>query len=480
MAFMKYAKALVAHPQVSGKEWSKVRKASKRADLNPNLIEQASKILGGPFDPRKYLLTHVTIVASVDTEIVPGARTGLILEHGKRINRKYPDYRVTKETESLINSNWDCFPRGGLLKSYRTFIGGANYQEHVQVAELAKGKIIDAVPRDVGHSVYIDILVATHRKHTELIKDILSGRMGTLSMGCCTSSTTCTKCGHVAADETELCEDIRFLKGNTFYDEHGNPHKVAEICGHDSLEDGGVVFIEASWVATPAFTGAVLRNVLEPKDVTPEMLKHAQKVLSMPPRKWLSDSGIRKAANSAFAQDEGWGDDGGGEAPPETDSPSPESDDPFKSLEDDVQKMVLDRVKKKLKDKLNPADPALNGELATTAPNDNIVKQAALVYDVSVRAIAKTASNDADCLNKVAKLNESMGIIIPLDIYRTALKVGSMGKSSRSDREVIETCRVVLGRMPSKTEAAALVRLGKILSLVEGTSSTGIRRMQQE
>ena len=142
--------------------------------------------------------------------------------------------------------------------------------------------------------------------------------------------------------------------------------------------------------------------------------------------------------------------------------------------------MVLDRVKKKLKDKLNPADPALNGELATTAPNDNIVKQAALVYDVSVRAIAKTASNDADCLNKVAKLNESMGIIIPLDIYRTALKVGSMGKSSRSDREVIETCRVVLGRMPSKTEAAALVRLGKILSLVEGTSSTGIRRMQQE
>jgi len=108
MAFMKYAKALVAHPQVSGKEWGKVRKASKRADLNPNLIEQASKILGGPFDPRKYLLTHVTIVASVDTEIVPGARTGLILEHGKRINRKYPDYRVTKETESLINSNWDC------------------------------------------------------------------------------------------------------------------------------------------------------------------------------------------------------------------------------------------------------------------------------------------------------------------------------------------------------------------------------------
>lgn len=144
----------------------------------------------------------------------------------------------------------DSWDRDVLLKSYRTFIGSHNFVEHVQVEDLSKGRIIDAVARDIGDSVYIDILVATDRKHTDLVKAIESGQMNSMSMGCTVDFTQCTKCGNVAVDETEMCKHIRYEKGNTFFDEKGQQHRVAELCGHKTVDGGGVTFIEASWVAT--------------------------------------------------------------------------------------------------------------------------------------------------------------------------------------------------------------------------------------
>ena len=68
MAFMKYASALVVSPETTQTGWGKVRTASgKRA----NLVNQAEKIFGSKFNPDDYLLTHCTIVASVDTDEAP-------------------------------------------------------------------------------------------------------------------------------------------------------------------------------------------------------------------------------------------------------------------------------------------------------------------------------------------------------------------------------------------------------------------------
>lgn len=62
-----------------------------------------------------------------------------------------------------------------------------------QVPELSKGKILDAVIRPVVYTgkngakskvLYVDILVATHRRHGDLISRIESGELNTLSMGC--------------------------------------------------------------------------------------------------------------------------------------------------------------------------------------------------------------------------------------------------------------------------------------------------------
>jgi hypothetical protein len=252
MAFLKTAQARVVSPQVSKTEWGNIRTAAKVAqqvgNLSGNLIERATEMFGTDFDPAKYLLTHATIVASVDVYEPTGVKIGSVLEDGFRVNRKYADYRITPETDKLINHNYDSWSRNVLLASYSTFIGGQNFQEHIQLEELSKGRIIDAVARDIGESVYIDILIATDRKHKDLVAAIENGKMSTLSMGCVTDGTICTKCGHWAADETELCPDIKYAKGNTFFDEQGRMHRVAELCFPPStrvvLADGSRQAIE--------------------------------------------------------------------------------------------------------------------------------------------------------------------------------------------------------------------------------------------
>jgi len=168
--------------------------------------------------------------------------------------------------------------------------------EHVQIEEQSKGRIIDAAARDIGDSIYVDILIATDRRHASLIRDIESGRMGTMSMGCSVTETQCTKCGNVAADETEMCEHIKYAKGNYEYDSHGNKYRVAELCGHTTLDPtGGVTFIEASWVAVPAFQGAVMRNVLEPEVINVNTRSQMRDILASPPKEW-TDDGMAKAA----------------------------------------------------------------------------------------------------------------------------------------------------------------------------------------
>ncbi len=189
MAMMRYAKAIVQHPSITGRGWNRVRTAATTKSLSANISEQAESILGEPLDLTKYLLTHVTIVASVDTEEVPGVETGLIQEGTRQINRLYRDFRITPETEKYANGNNDGFERRVLLKSYPTFRGGQNYLEHHQVLEHSKGRILDVVARDLGDTVYVDILVATARSNTELVADIVSQRLTTLSMGCFMSGT---------------------------------------------------------------------------------------------------------------------------------------------------------------------------------------------------------------------------------------------------------------------------------------------------
>ena len=483
MAMLKFAKATIIQPHVTSKGWAQVRTAAKAAaEVPENLITRASEIFGQPFNPKDYLLTHVTIVASVDTFEPPNTKLGSVTEGGFRVNRKYGNYRVKLGCDKYINNNLDCWDRDVLLKSHKTFIGGHNFVEHVQVEALSKGRIIDAVARDLGDTVYVDILIATDRKHADLCTAIETGKMSTLSMGCTVDGTICTKCGHWAADETEMCPHIKYEKGNTFFDEQGRQHRVAELCGHASLEPtGGVQFVEGSWVGTPAFTGAVLRNIIE---VSPDTVvaKQAAAILAQPPSEW-SPATYRKAATLAttflagWGGDEGGGDEGGDAAPAEK-APAAAPKGPFDDLEQEITDHLKERVRKKLKKDMDEAnaDEAVSHDTPSST-NEGLVKEGARfamdelvadrsqrhVYGATLSFVCRSASSDADLMNRVALLNAEYGVSIPVPLYRAALRLGSLG-GYNSSSQFLRACQAVLGTTPTSAEVKTLIRLGKLIS----------------
>lgn len=277
MAFIKKGFVMVSSLVRSPEDWFEAFEP-----FHPHAItsKTASRIIEG-YSPDEYLLSHNTIIASVDVD-------GEI------------DHLVTPETQSFINDNVDCWERGVIANDWRTFIGAENYLEHVQIPSLSKGKVIDAALRDVGDSLYTDILVATSRKHSGLIRRIESGELNAMSMGCICDYTICTKCGNKAVDEVQLCNCVRYAKGDSFIGPDGHKRKIGELCGHRD-DPGSVRFIEASWVANPAFRGAVTRNLL----TVPELAQKAAATRFFVPSSLLiPEGGLPKAAHVKRAEDE--------------------------------------------------------------------------------------------------------------------------------------------------------------------------------
>lgn len=463
MAFLKKANAVVVHPRVSGQTWGGIRKtASSRSN---NFTDQAKKILGGELDPSKYLFTHCTIVASVDTEVVPGAKTGSSVKVGSTtINRPYNDFYIKPECSQFVNNNGDSWSRDVLLASYRSFIGAQNFQEHVQIEEQSKGRIIDAVARDIGDSVYIDILVATDRKHAQLVSQIESGQLGTLSMGCTTEFTLCSQCGNFAVDETQLCEHIKYGKLNTFMDDSGKKRVVAELCGHkDYSKNGGVTFIEASWVAVPAFTGAVMRNILSPEEVSAKQAQISD-IFNSAPNEW-ENIGTLKAAKrvTAFGFDE----EGGGEQEDAGGSPPPaDSGAPFKDMEDalynKVKKRVQERLEKDMEDAPEEFIPAVD------TPNDSIIKEGTIkhargMYRMAMNTLVKNATDKYSLVRGIANTNESFGVIVPRRLYATAIQLGGIHRYGSIER-FTKAMKIASGRQLSIAEIRMLVRIGTLIS----------------
>jgi len=617
MGFLRFAKANLTAPLPGEKAWEKVRVASTGEPLPVNLIEQASEILKENFDPRNYLLTHCTIVASVGTEAPPNVEIGRVKFGSQFVNRKYPNFYIKPESEGKINNNQDSWSHPVLMKSYRTFVGAHNWVEHVQLEELSKGRVIDAVPREVedGNSIYVDILVATHRKHDDLIRQIQDGELSTLSMGCflpgtqitmadgtrlpieevqpgdmvlthkgrlreveniqlrrgtwdlcqiyvegisegisatdnhpffvrhseteivevpaeelrmgntlylpgpsgivqiypvrfvergkhegwvhnfeveedhsyiaggvavhnCSvDETQCTKCGHVAADETQMCAHVKYEKGNHFYDPSGIRRKVAELCGNEVLEPtAGVHFIDASWVRVPAFTGAVLRNIIGPGEISPEMARMAGEILASPPAQWTS-SGIdafMKAASVAAAYRRA-------QFPEEDEDPDAEEgkekkDDgsPLDSLTDQVYNFVTERVRRKIeKDLKGDKKPEESSDKGSMDSNESVIKEssrfqmkASDTYKVGLAALVKTARCKEDFIRGIATFNEVFKIRVPKRLYVASLKVGSTSRYGSLD-QFLCACHRVLGRKVSMGEAKTLIRLGQLLNNLE-------------
>lgn len=511
MAFRKFAKASVVKPDINLLGWSNLRRNAKAPELRT-----AAKVVLQEYDPKAYMLTHCTIIASVDTE-KSDEPLGKQMFDGFQIERKYADWLVTPETTDFINNNYDCWERKLLLACFRTFVGGENYVEHIQIPELSKGKIIDAAARDIGHSIYVDILVATDRKHHPLISAITNGQLQTLSMGCQVEFTTCTKCGNVAYDETQLCNHIRYFKGNEYVDALGKKRRIAELCGHIQDEPGSVKFIEASWVANPAFPGAVLRNILSPEEIA-GITKKMSMAFNQGPRTPAPGS-IQKAARAMGAdvdgsqariawllgaeigQDQGGGQEqggqGGGMGMGDAGAPKPESSAIDKAV-DELVGELREKALAKLRTEMGQGEAA-QANLDENR-NNTLIKEA--LRHPAWLGIAKTVLGmtkgdfgvarklflgmvlyksggwGAVAAAKVFTGREVLAVARVLDLaskrrtmiagenrlYRTVLQVGGTSEYP-TEQAYLTACRRVVGRDLTPPEKEALVVRGRLFAL---------------
>lgn len=256
MGIPKIATATLTQPTVSADEWSRVY--AHRAFGQKTASVKKTTAIKKVAESSQYLLSHCTIMSSVMVEEEPY------------------DYLIKPETSHLVNNNDDAWSNEVLKLSHKSFVGAFNFLEHFQNSQHAKGHILDAVLRKVSIAppdvwvYFCDILVATDMKHTQLVADIRSNKVKYMSMGCVTDLVICSYCGARVTDAGSYCQHLNFQKGMFLADEDGIPRRIAELCGHPSLPNAGVKFIEASWVETPAFPGAELRAVVADNWVGPK------------------------------------------------------------------------------------------------------------------------------------------------------------------------------------------------------------------
>jgi hypothetical protein len=621
MAFRKFANATVVKAGIDLSSWNSVRTQGGK----PNFGQRdAAKVVLQEYNPKDYLLTHCTIIASVDTEKSEEA-LGKQMVEGFQIERKYADWLVTPKTTKYINNNHDCFERKLLLSSFGTFIGGSNFVEHIQIPELSKGKLLDAAARDLGDTVYVDILIATDRKHKPLITAIKNGSLQTLSMGCfvpgtpismaggarlpieevwpgsmvlthkgrarevlnqqtrgghwsmrrmrvegvpdsieatsthpffvfrstkveveqvCASElqvgdymifpsdpdrvkapitsiesfeyegyvynievdedhsyqvngiatkncqvefTICTKCGNVAYDETQICSHIRYFKGNKYVDASGIERKTAELCGHINEEPGSVKFIEASWVANPAFEGAVLRSFITPEEIK-QVEKRMQVAFSMPSRVPDPNS-LQKAASLQLAQEDFPGD---GQAVPEEPK---EEVDPISKAVDSLVDMLKERAIEKVRGEIGKDDASKsldenrNTTLIKDALQHPVWRDMARVVLGTVKdpkvacklllgmVLYKRGGWKAVQASKALTGREVLGLARLFDLsskkasragdarmYRVVVAVGPINRH-QDEKAYLAACRQVVGRDLTDSEKMTLLARGHLFSL---------------
>lgn len=237
----KTATGIISDPIISLQQWDKLH-GKPFGHKNASF----SKVAG---NTSKFLLSHVTIMSSVMTETEP------------------TDWLIKPECSYLVNNNDDGWENEVLKLSYRSFVGAFNFLEHYQNTKAAKGHILDSVLRKIQITpevwvYFVDLLVATDLAHEDLVSKIRNEKVRYLSMGCVTDLVICSYCGHKVTENGDYCSHLQYRKGQFIPDEDGVPRRVAELCGHKSMPNGGVKFIEASWVAVPAFPGASLRAIV--------------------------------------------------------------------------------------------------------------------------------------------------------------------------------------------------------------------------
>lgn len=162
-------------------------------------------------------------------------------------NNFYLDaWAVSSHERYGLNENFDGFEHEELKNSFATFKGSWSCLDHNNWHEaLAVGTNVDAV---YSPDQYVRIVMAINRekaerRHPGIEQKIASGRITDVSMGALCRESVCTvpKCANIATDESQFCDHVRYLRGQTLCNEETGWQKV--VCGELNR---GVIFFEES------------------------------------------------------------------------------------------------------------------------------------------------------------------------------------------------------------------------------------------
>ena len=202
----------------------------------------------------------------------------------KEVLEKYKDFDIVKEMQArkgakllwvraraidadTVNANGDYFSKEELLKeheikgekipSYKTFEGVPIYTNHKNDdIEQAKGMVVYAEWDDKENCVYCTFFV-DEEAYPDIARNIRTGVIHDVSMGCSVDYGICSKCKNKAYTEKDYCECLKKYKGKT---DPQTGKKVYE-------ENYKLKFIELSCVGDGAFETCEIQEIYDVEDV---------------------------------------------------------------------------------------------------------------------------------------------------------------------------------------------------------------------
>lgn len=202
----------------------------------------------------------------------------------KEVLEKYKDFDIVKEMQArkgakllwvraraidadTINANGDYFSKKELLKeveikgekipAYKTFEGVPIYTNHKNDdIEQAKGMVVYAEWNEEQDCVYCTFFV-DEEAYPDIARNIRTGVIHDVSMGCSVDYGICSKCGNKAFTEKDYCECLKKYKGKT------HPETSKKIYE----ENYNLKFIELSCVGDGAFEACEIQEIYDVDDV---------------------------------------------------------------------------------------------------------------------------------------------------------------------------------------------------------------------
>ena len=226
------------------------------------------------------------MLRTASSQMREAAKIGLqsLYADPKDVLEKYKDFDIVKEMKArqgakllwvraraidadVCNANGDYFSKEELLKerdiqgkklpAYKTFEGVPIYTNHKNDdIEQAKGMVVYAEWDDKENCVYCTFFV-DEEAYPDIARNIRTGIIHDVSMGCSVDYGTCSKCGNKAYDVKDYCECLKKHKGKTH---PTTGKKVYE-------ENYNLKFIELSCVGDGAFEACEIQEIYDVDDV---------------------------------------------------------------------------------------------------------------------------------------------------------------------------------------------------------------------